>query len=355
MDQQNINFSSSEVLEKIRALNSDKKAIDFSNSKFSEAIEITGLFFSKDVSLRNCIFEKPVIFRDLVVNGIADLSSCHFRDSVIFKNIRFNSLSFYNQTIFSGGLEIMNCFFKGKTDFSNSIIEQSVAVNSSRFCFDTLFCNVILKKGIDIINSEFEGLFDISCDNEIEFRSIGKFYCVGTLFNKEARFRNREFLGVTTFKNVDFAIAPLFANCQLPHDIAMSNIKLFDVNSKSSEQNYRILSSILEDANDHDKSDFFKTLGNEAKHNIMKQNERGILMNSLWKAKKLVTALLIYLRNLFTRIIFAIKQREYQYITRKIFKTNYRKFYNYRSLKNLVAVYLRKPRVIKDNKPHILK
>jgi len=134
----------------------------------------------------------------------------------------------------------------------------------------------------------------------------------------------------------------------------MSNVKLFDVDSKSSEQNYRILSSILEEANYKDKSDFFKTLESEAKHNIMKQNERGILVNFLWKIKKLVIALLVYLRNFFIRIIFAIKQHEYKYITRKIFKTNYRKFYNYRSLKNLVAAYLKKPKIIKDNRPYIL-
>jgi hypothetical protein len=375
MEQQKQSLTLHQILEKIRelqekhlnlesslissALNLDKLTImpdvNFSQSKFESLVEFKGMKFEKMVDFKGSVFEGPVIFRKTSFKDILDLRSCVFKEQVIFEDIESSGKILFNNSSFLKPVEIKRGNFKEEVYFNETNFEDKFVITLSWFSNLASFFDISLAKGIEINGAEFNKSFDLGCSDETKLDKIlNKFSCISSSFLGEASFRGRKFLGLTVFKNINFDITPLFANCVFAQDITLSNIKFCDVESEIAEKHYRILKDVLEECGDDIKASFFEKLENKTRRNIIASRTRTSLASFIYKACEFTKAKIIASQNHIAEILYLLRKREYELITRKIFKTNYRRLYNYRSLKNLVQYYLKKPKEIRSNKLHIL-
>jgi hypothetical protein len=375
MDQQKNNLTSSQIISKIAASSGAEDYLNFNHSvvgdyfnlkdtavleeisfndcRFSAPFEFRDVVFDKMVSFKYSVFEGPVIFTKVIFNDILDLRSCIFKDQVIFEDIEANSKILINDSEFKQPTEIKRAKFSDDVYFSEAIFEEKLLIAMSCFNDKALFYNTIFNY-LEITGCEFRRLFDIACNNQIKNQSINNFNCSNSSFLGNSSFRARKFLGITIFKNLDFNQAPLFANAIFAQDIALNDIRFYEIESEEAEKNYRILKDVLKDCGDDKKSSFFEKLEIKTSHNINNRRTRTFLVNLFCKGSRLARQLIIEFRNSLARLLYAIKRREYQSITRRIFKTNYRKLYNYKGLKNLVESYLRKPEMMRSSKVYTL-
>ncbi len=375
MDQQKNNFVSKQITDKIAANNGLEPYLNFNHSiisdyfnlkdaaileeisfndcKFEAPFEFRDVVFDQMVSFKYAVFEGPVTFSKVIFNDILDLRSCVFKDQVIFDDVESGNKILLNDSEFKKTTEIKRSRFRDDVYFNEAVFEDKLSISMSFFDDKALFYNTILNH-LEINSCEFKRLFDLSCNNQISNQTLNNFNCLNSSFLGNCSFRERKFLGITMLRNLDFKVAPLFANAVFAQDISLNNIRFYDAKSEEAEKNYRILKDVLSNCGDDKKADFFEKLENKTGYNINKQKTRTQLVNLICKSSNLLRESLIKARNGLAKLIYAIKRREYQAITRRIFKTNYRKFYNYKRLKNLVKSYLHKPEIIDTNKSYTL-
>ena len=375
MDQQKNNFTPSQIIDKITANNGVESYLNFNHStvgdyfnlkdaavleeisfndcRFGAPFEFRDVVFDKMVSFKYSVFEGPVIFTKVIFNDILDLRSCVFKDQVIFEDIEANGKILINDSKFKQPTEIKRVKFADDVYFSDAIFEEKLLIAMSCFNDKALFYNTVFNY-LEITGCEFRRLFDLSCNSQIKNQSINNFNCSNSSFLGNSSFRTRKFLGITIFKNLDFSQAPLFANAIFAQDITLNNIRFYEVESEEAEKNYRILKDVLKDCGDDKKSSFFEKLEIKTSNNINNQKTRTLLVSLCCKGANLGRQSIIEFRNFLARLLYKIKRHEYQSITRRIFKTNYRKLYNYKGLKNLVKSYVKKPEMIRSHKVYTL-
>ena len=327
--------------------------ISFNDCRFSAPFELRDVVFDKMVSFKYSVFEGPVIFSKVIFNDILDLRSCVFKDQVIFEDMEANNKILINDSKFKKPTEIKRAKFVDDVYFSEAIFEAKLLIAMSFFNDKALFYNTVFNQ-LEIVGCKFEKLFDLSCNSQIKHREINYFNCLNSSFCGGSSFRARNFLGITVFKDLDFSQVPLFAGATFAQDVTLSNIRFYDVESEAAQRNYRILKDVLKNCGDGKKSEFFGKLESKTSYNINKERTRTILASIHCKTSNLIRRFLINLRNSSVILIYVIKKHEYKAITRKIFKTSYRKLYNYKGLKNLVKSYLKKPEMIRPHKVYTL-
>lgn len=375
MDQQKNNITSGQIIEQINANNGLESYLNFNHSlvndyfnlkdaaileeisfndcRFSAPFEIKDVVFDKMVSFKYSVFEGPVTFNKVIFNDIVDLRSCTFKDQVIFENVEFNNKVLINDSKFKSPVEIKQVKFADDAYFSEAIFENKLLLANSIFGDKSLFYNATFSH-LEISNCQFKRLFDISCNSQIKNQNINDFNCLNSFFLGQSSFRGRKFLGITTFRDIDFNQAPLFANSVFAQDINLGNLRFYDVESSDAEKNYRILKDVLKSCGDNKKSEFFEKLENKTSYNIGKEKARNLLFSICHKNINSIRNFLTNSKNYVAWLLYALKRREYHSITRRIFKTSYRKLYSYKGLKNLVESYLKKPKIIQSNKSYTL-
>lgn len=198
-----------------------------------------------------------------------------FGPSTSFHHTRFKARADFRGSVFVHDAYLWNAVFDDIAQFMGVVFFRSLNMGTIVFNKSADFTDATFGDGITMHNAKFHGdLIFAATGPKAELKGITQLLARRAEFLGEARFMNRDFFGVTDFRESTFAKAPDFHGCLLHQATSFPRRAAFqDIESPEAASRYRTLFQAMGNVRDHENEAMFFALQQETLRRSMKWYE----------------------------------------------------------------------------------